>query len=292
MSEAIKFKKTTKRSIRKKPTSDGEDVEESNDAQATDDHRQILQDALELREFRKRTQGMTAADLMKGDPKTQKVVKPVEQPVADPFSGGFVDPTLIKADKLSGQFTTQSNAMDTDALMRDYIERELKKRRGDTSEQTVDEPSADHAQVDHEDDLFHIPDYLQLPKAKVKEGNVTLSTSMLTAIPEIDLGIQAKLKNIEDTEVAKKRAVAEREKNKNKDPIAYIGSTLAAADRFWNGKTGPDTDGSIFGRDGAPPQLAGIGTSKEEGKKRKTEKGGSKATDDQTMERFKKRSRR
>lgn len=44
----------------------------------------------------------------------------------------------------------------------------------------------------------------------MEEGNVTLSTAMLTAIPEVDLGIDNRLKNIEETEKAK-RALFEKQ---------------------------------------------------------------------------------
>ena len=43
----------------------------------------------------------------------------------------------------------------------------------------------------------------QVEKKQVKEDNVTISSSMLTQIPEVDLGFIAKLKNIEETEKAK-----------------------------------------------------------------------------------------
>lgn len=68
-----------------------------------------------------------------------------------------------------------------------YIEENMKKRRGDQSEEKRDE-----GPLDPYAELFRI-------KAKTKanekqkereEGNVTNSLAMLTAIPEVDLGME------------------------------------------------------------------------------------------------------
>jgi hypothetical protein len=45
--------------------------------------------------------------------------------------------------------------------------------------------------VDIYEELYRVPDRLKADeKPKVEEGNVQLSTQMLTAIPEVDLGIE------------------------------------------------------------------------------------------------------
>ncbi|TPX51818.1 hypothetical protein SeMB42_g00519 [Synchytrium endobioticum] len=276
-----------KKNLRKKSVFDDDEARETSTEPVQDDiDRQTLQDALELREFRKRTQGLNVMDLMRGDPKAHKLVK--MEPTNDPWSSGLVNKAQPKPDKLSGAFTTQSNAMDTDALMRDFIERELRKKRG-TDVMTDDGSSGASSKPDeeeNEDDPFYIPAHLRIPKMRVKEGNLTTSTSMLTSIPEVDLGIQNKLKNIEETEMAKQRATEEKAA-KPKDPIAYLGSTLAAAERFWTGKSGPMPIDVSAAYGGADPI-------KQKKKRRNdgNDQRGLKATDDIAVERFKKRTRK
>ena len=64
-----------------------------------------------------------------------------------------------------------------------------------------------------------------------QEGNITLSMSMLTDIPEVDLGIETKLRNIEETEKAK-RTLFERQEAEKKRVIVDDGGFAAA--RFYH----------------------------------------------------------
>jgi len=65
-----------------------------------------------------------------------------------------------------------------------YIELEMKKKKG------VQESSATKRVLDPVAQLYQIPDHLQALGKKSEEGNVTVSSGMLTAIPEVDLGIE------------------------------------------------------------------------------------------------------
>ncbi|KAI8822398.1 hepatocellular carcinoma-associated antigen 59-domain-containing protein, partial [Fimicolochytrium jonesii] len=173
-----------------------------------------LQEALELRKFRKRAAGLDISDLNRGDRRKQKE-KPVED---DPWKlksgGGIINIDEVRGKSFGGDekagaggggsFATASNAMDTDRHMQDFIEKELRKRRGQTEDGPATESPSD-APKDFHDELFQIPDHLKTAEKAVSEGNVTLSTAMLTAIPEIDLGMSVKLKNIEETERAKRK---------------------------------------------------------------------------------------
>lgn len=49
---------------------------------------------------------------------------------------------------------------------------------------------------------------------------------MLNGIPEVDLGIEAKIKNIEATEEAKERLMQE-QKNKADGPSAFVPTNMA-----------------------------------------------------------------
>lgn len=123
----------------------------------------------------------------------------------------------------------------------EFVEKELAKRRGvgPASGNDAENPSA------VSDVLYEIPDHLKVASQPVVEGNVTFSASMLTAIPEVDLGIEyvmgnngfticgftpcfssAKLKNIEDTEKAKRKMMEERAKRKTGETVGPRGSSL------------------------------------------------------------------
>lgn len=75
-----------------------------------------------------------------------------------------------------------------------YIETEMKKRRGGAPDPNDDEEEEEgpRGMVDIYEELYRVPNTLKAdekPKP-VEEGNVQLSTQMLTAIPEVDLGIE------------------------------------------------------------------------------------------------------
>jgi hypothetical protein len=109
----------------------------------------------------------------------------------------------------SNNFTQQTNALDVDKHMWDsfflqaittadtslaylrmaYIEEGLKKRRGERGIKD-DEPLED-TPYDPLEELFRIGDRHKLQKKVAdEEGSVTNSTAMLTAIPEVDLGME------------------------------------------------------------------------------------------------------
>lgn len=72
----------------------------------------------------------------------------------------------------------------------EYIESEMKKRRGGRGEDEEEEKKQDQGLVDIYEELYRIPDRLKGEQKQESEGNVQLSTQMLTAIPEVDLGIE------------------------------------------------------------------------------------------------------
>ncbi|GAA5990733.1 hypothetical protein JCM10908_003212 [Rhodotorula pacifica] len=115
---------------------------------------------------------------------------------------------IIKTDN----FTGQTNTVDVDKHMLAYIEAELAKKRGPSDEASGGATSS--KPYDPRDELYKVAekykfaDIEEAEKGKKEkdeeEGNVTLSASMLMGIPEVDLGIDTKLKNIEATEKAKR----------------------------------------------------------------------------------------
>ncbi|ORX94807.1 hypothetical protein K493DRAFT_261146 [Basidiobolus meristosporus CBS 931.73] len=149
-----------------------------------------LEELLELRKFRRRQQGIDVQVLDKGDPKSKKK----RQDVKKDEEGEEKRPKVLET------FTTQTDALDVDKHMMAYIEEEMRKRNGNPSEE--DEAAGGQSTSN---ELFQVPDHLKVEKKPINETNINLSTTMLTAIPEVDLGIDTRLRNIEETEKAKLR---------------------------------------------------------------------------------------
>jgi Hepatocellular carcinoma-associated antigen 59 len=156
----------------------------------------------------------------------KKVTLEEEVAVKDPFSiktgGGMVNMQALKAGKLKAasddaydtgigtQFSAETNIGDTDEEMMKYIEEQLKKKKG--------------IEVDNKDDLnkYLTPEeaaILALPahlrESSTKKSEEMLSNQMLNGIPEVDLGIEAKIKNIEATEEAKQKLIADQRSKKD-----------------------------------------------------------------------------
>ncbi|KAA8592356.1 hypothetical protein FQN60_017811 [Etheostoma spectabile] len=124
----------------------------------------------------------------------------------DPFklkTGGVVDMKKIK-----------------DRDMMKYIETELKKKKGlvEAEEQKVKVKNA-------EDHLYELPESIRVNSAKKTEE--MLSNQMLSGIPEVDLGIDAKIKNIIQTEDAKARLLAEQRNKKKDNGTSFVPTNIA-----------------------------------------------------------------
>lgn len=95
-----------------------------------------------------------------------------------------------------------------------FIENELKKRRGEVVQ---DESSSKTKEYDPQEELYRVAEAYALTNDPTKqktqeeeEGNITTSLGMLTSIPEVDLGMDIRLKNIEETERAKRELMNKR----------------------------------------------------------------------------------
>ncbi|OCF55769.1 hypothetical protein L486_06520 [Kwoniella mangroviensis CBS 10435] len=183
----------------------------------------------------------------------------------------------------TNNFTQQTNALDVDKHMMAYIEAELAKKRGESS--TTDKDGningKHNEKYDPQAELYKIAERYQVIEGKNKtkkiddEGNVTNSLGMLTSIPEVDLGMDNRLKNIEMTEKAKREMMESRkqaaleaaEKEKEEDDYA--------AARFYRPHQRVASD--IYAIQEAKRIEAGLAPRAEN------------ATDEQVYERFKKR---
>lgn len=124
------------------------------------------------------------------------------------------------------QFSAETNKRDEDEEMMKYIEDQLSKRKGkkfnESSDDTID--NAFKYLSPEEAALLALPDHLRTGSTQRSEE--MLSNQMLNGIPEVDLGIEAKIRNIEATEEAKERLLLE-QKNKMDGPSHFVPTNMA-----------------------------------------------------------------
>ncbi|CAD6211320.1 unnamed protein product [Miscanthus lutarioriparius] len=95
---------------------------------------------------------------------------------------------------LQDTFAQETAVTIEDPNMLRYVETELAKKRG----KMVDVGHKE--EMDHVDELYTVPDHLKVKKKNSEES----STQWTTGIAEVQLPIEYKLRNIEETEAAKK----------------------------------------------------------------------------------------
>ncbi|CAL8107736.1 unnamed protein product [Calicophoron daubneyi] len=201
-----------KRCLRVRKPSDSSESDEGTENQtelSEDQSTNVVEAIRELQKVRKRPAGISLAALSTG-----KAVPEVTL-VSDPFklkTGGLVNIQRIGGPKeteeeddvearLAKTFATETNKRDEDAEMVKYIEEEVAKRKGlrKTPSPQPEEGS---------DLLRDVPEYLRPVIGQQRED--MLSNQMLCGIPEVDLGVEAKMKNIEATEEAKQVLLRQR----------------------------------------------------------------------------------
>lgn len=126
------------------------------------------------------------------------------------------------------QFSVETNKRDEDEEMMKYIEEQLAKRKGNKAEdkQLIKEEDIkkDKYLSPEEAALQAVPDHLR--ESSTRKNEEMLSNQMLSGIPEVDLGIEAKIKNIEATEEAKLKLLYEQ--NSKKDaPSQFVPTNMA-----------------------------------------------------------------
>ncbi|BET00008.1 Hepatocellular carcinoma-associated antigen 59 [Nesidiocoris tenuis] len=239
--------------------------------------------------MRERPNGVSVVTLALGE----KISKTEELLVSDPFkikNGGLVNMASLKSGKISQeddaydtgigtQFSAETNKRDEDEEMMKYIEVELSKRKG----QKKDEGESNKYCSPEEAALMAVPHHLIASSSQKNEE--MLSNQMLSGIPEVDLGIEAKIKNIEATEEAKLKLLWE-SRNKKDGPSQFVPTNIAVNfvqhNRF-------NIDDSRSRQQNHRPASATKPT-EDKGVKRKG--GAEKATDDYHFEKFKKQYRK
>ncbi|XP_069741284.1 splicing factor C9orf78 homolog [Narcine bancroftii] len=277
-----------------------EEESDEEDEQRVVEVRSKLDELKEIQSLRKRQNGVSAAALLVGEQAPEEATN-----VDDPFklkTGGMIDMKMIKDRKrerieeedtdlnLGTSFSVETNRRDEDADMMKYIETELKKRKG------ILENEEQKTKIKNpEDQLYELPDSINISSAKRTEE--MLSNQMLSGIPEVDLGIDAKIKNIISTEEAKAQLLAEQRNKKKDNSTSFVPTNIAVNyvqhNRFYREELHAP---SKRNKEEAKPRPLRVGdTDKpepEQSPPNRKRPSNEKATDDYHYEKFKKMSRR
>ncbi|CAI9722708.1 Hypothetical predicted protein [Octopus vulgaris] len=288
-----------KRNFRKRRcSSSSESADEDAESGNTDQVASSMTDIKLLQKLREKPRGVNAASLAFG-----KSTKKDEIEASDPFkmkTGGIVDMKALKnsvslqggdIESIGTAFAAETNIRDEDAEMLKYVEEELAKKKGHVTEKSQEKQA--HA----EDALYQLPENLKV-ESSTKKSEDMLSNQMLSGIPEIDLGIDAKIRNIEHTEDAKQKLVQEMMKKKDSEVSEFVPTNMAVNfvqhNRFTIEESGPRLkDKHLL----LKPKLLRVGDAEKIGEmdkksRRVAVEPEEKATDDFHYERFKKQMRR
>ncbi|KHN89078.1 Uncharacterized protein C9orf78 [Toxocara canis] len=260
------FKRSTKmkRYLRRKLEYDANVEEEGED----EDFERKLEDIREVQQSRVRRNGLNAVECALGKELASEFVAMDD----DPFrqrGGGMLrlsegrQAQLHAADIEAGirdQFKKESFLRDEHEEMKKYVQAELRKRKADYEPDDAETTSAKMPSV--EDKLmWKAAEKVRLFKSM--RNDELLSNQMLAGIPEVDLGINARMSNIIETEKKKSEMLKdvmehgrslteetlfqqERAKDLSKDyvqhSIFYMESTTRLGQEDWRKKLdGPET---------------------------------------------------
>ncbi|XP_065337742.1 splicing factor C9orf78 [Cloeon dipterum] len=293
----IKFKSRKNKNIRKKKESS--DEEEQN-AQEEEDVISKIEDLREIQKLRNRAHGVTLVGLAVGE----KVSEVEELSTNDPFkikSGGMVNMRALKSGQIKQvddaydvgigtQFSAETNTRDEDEEMMKFIEDQLTKKKGSANDGIA---SNSFRYLSPEDAaLLSVPEHLRVSSTKKSEE--MLSNQMLSGIPEVDLGIDAKIRNIEATEEAKMKMLKERSSKKD-TPSQFVPTNMAVNfvqhNRFTIEEPNVPVKKKEIKEEVKKPLVVGM-ESDSAAKGKRGRDGTDKATDDYHYEKFKKQFRR
>ncbi|XP_039287152.1 telomere length and silencing protein 1 homolog [Nilaparvata lugens] len=288
--EDIKIKFVPKkRPVRKRRNSDDSGDESSEESSVMSK----LEEMKNLQKLRGRPNGVSVVSLALG----QKVSEVEECLVSDPFkvkSGGLIDMHALKNGQvqkvddaydtgIGTQFSAETNKRDEDEEMMKYIEDQLSKRKGKLTEEGEEAEEGKGKYCSPEEAALQaVPNHLRASSTHRSEE--MLSNQMLSGIPEVDLGIDAKIRNIEATEEAKLKLLWD-QRCKKDGPSQFVPTNMAVNfvqhNRFNIEESGPPKK-----RDKVEVDKKKVTVEK------RNRENGEKATDDYHYEKFKKQFRR
>ncbi|XP_048336200.1 protein COP1 SUPPRESSOR 2 [Ziziphus jujuba] len=300
MVEEEQRRQQRKKNFRKRSAVTEEDYEKAHDVQQEEEERRMaLEEVRFLQKQRERKSGIpalssgasqsavgnaaaasTTSTAINNKNKNKKVSDGVLHHTSN--TGDAADPD--KDDLvLQDTFAQETAVMVEDPNMLMYVEQELAKKRGrqiDTKDQI------DNDLKRAEDELYKIPEHLKVKRRNSEES----STQWTTGIAEVQLPIEYKLRNIEETEAAKKLLQEKRLIGRMKSDFSIPSSY--SADYFQRGR-----DYAEKLRREHPELYKDRSSQDEGGGSRKNDAGtdatGQRqaATDEFTLERFRKRER-
>lgn len=199
--------------------------------------------------FRERSNGLNALTLISGKKcgTNDETDANNDQLKNNKKQGGLVNMKALKSGKqteindsfdvgIGSRFSVETNKCDEDEEMMKYIEVELKKIKSRHNNSELDskeqqqrkhDPTIDILQkyiTPEEAALMSLPDHLK--ESFSHRSEEMLSNQMLNGIPEVDLGINVKIRNIEETEEAKHKLFNER-KYKRDMPSQFVPNNMA-----------------------------------------------------------------
>lgn len=286
----IAFKKKVPKCLRKRQSSD----DESNEHEEVS-IREKVEEMKIIQKLRERPSGVNIVGLALGE----KVVPDIM--TSDPFnvkSGGMVNMSALKNTKLKQndayetgigtQFNAETNKRDEDEEMVKYIEEQLSKRKSKNKDEADSSTNNDKGSYcsPEEAALQAVPEHLR--QSSTHRSEEMLSNQMLSGIPEVDLGIEAKIRNIEATEEAKLKLLWDRHRKKD-GPSQFVPTNMAVNFVQHNRFNIEEADFQKSKQDAEDKKK--VVTPKEDFKGKRKDNG-EKATDDYHYERFKKQFRR
>ncbi len=113
---------------------------------------------------------------------------------------------------MNSNFARETNQRDEDAEMQKFIEEQLELKK--KSQMQLNEDGTPKLTKEQEinkfkrpeDALFDVPKFL-IENASKHKSEESLSEQMLSGIPEVDLGVEERIRNIEETERAKQKII-------------------------------------------------------------------------------------
>ncbi|CAK7348572.1 unnamed protein product [Dovyalis caffra] len=195
-----------------------EDEDEHNKASDDEQERRLaLEEVKFLQKQRERKLGIPALQT------TSQTATTVAAKITEKTEGDGEKEELV----LQDTFAQETAVMVEDPNMLKYVEQELAKKRGKNID-TADQVETELKRA--EDELYKIPEHLKVKKRNSEES----STQWTTGIAEVQLPIEYKLRNIEETEAAKKLLQEKRLMGRPKSEFSIPSSY--SADYFQRGR--------------------------------------------------------
>ncbi|PAV78004.1 hypothetical protein WR25_00897 [Diploscapter pachys] len=188
-------------SLFKRPTKKVQIRKKLDEEEQDDDSMRRLEDIKELQKARERKNGLTEVECAVGKDKAAAIGAGIQ------IAGGAMQINSKEKAKLEAagieagmreQFAKETLLRDEHEEMKRYVETNLLKETPETVNEPT--PSVSH---DRDTDVL-MKAASKLNKYRSGEGGELLSEHMLAGIPEVDLGINARITNILETETTKK----------------------------------------------------------------------------------------